>query len=119
MLAFNSFLLRLNRIRKGYRALILNHTSYLFEEKKDVDGLLWKTCFYKSIEEFRKSLRVHSTHLERLSHQIGVDFELLEQERLFISRLTQDFIRFLTDSIAFYQKLMVEVTNASPFIDFY
>lgn len=82
---------------------------------RDVTGLLWKTCFYKQIVEFRGSLRKHANQLDALGQQVREqpsveEFRIREQqERIYIARLTQAFLSFLSDSIAFYQKMIAEV----------
>jgi len=123
------------RVRKGYRTLIVNHTSFLYMDApqssnsaadrdfRDVAGLLWKTCFYKQIVEFRSALRKHAAQLDHVGAQLqsvrnerdqpGVE-ELRtreQQERLYVARLTQAFLSFLADSIAFYQKMVSEVNS--------
>ena len=93
-------------------------------------GLLWKTCFYKQIVEFRSALRRHTSQLEQLlvlhnQQQQGgrpqqyQQLQLVQQERqqqkeqqerLHVARLTEAFRSFLADSLAFYQKMMAEVS---------
>ena len=53
----------LTAIRLDYRKLLIQHTAYcstVGRDGRDIDGLLWKTCFYKQIEEYRRSLLKHS-----------------------------------------------------------
>lgn len=135
------FLCLLNRIRRAYRSLIIDHAAFVYDAKwdsraadandesirsadtttreqdyRDIAGLLWKSCFYKQIAEFRTSLRKHSAHLDSLvqaSHQAGDDVKQLREqeqaERLYIARLNHAFLGFLADSVAFYQKMVAEV----------
>lgn len=83
---------------------------------RDITGLLWKTCFYKQIGEFRGSLRRHANQLDVLGQQVRdqpnvEEFRVQEQqERIYIARLTQAFLSFLSDSITFYQKMVAEVS---------
>lgn len=71
-------------------------------------GLLWKNCFYKNIEEFRKSLKVLKGQLDinRMNHKL-VDH---------VARLAQEFSAFLKDSSNFISGLMSEVSQLSYFI---
>ena len=119
-----------HRVREGYRTLIVGHTAFLYDEAprnqttstsgrdfRDITGLLWKTCFYKQIGEFRGSLRKHANQLDALSQQVREQPSIEEirireqQERIYVSRLTQAFLKFLSDSIAFYQKMIAEVSG--------
>lgn len=118
--------------------MIVNHIDFLYspnehslvsttgdKDFRDVTGLLWKSCFYKQIVEFRSSLRKRAADLDSIGLQLqsglsgrgerhaARDLEELRQreqnERLYVARLTQAFLAFLSDSIAFYQKMMAEV----------
>eukprot|EP01032_Pedospumella_encystans_P027471 gene27471-31049_t len=119
-----------SKVRKGYRTLVVSHTAFLYREApqsqtgsvidrdfRDVTGLLWKTCFYKQIVEFRGSLRRHANQLDVLGRQVREqpsveEFRVQEQqERIYIARLTQAFLSFLSDSIAFYQKMVAELED--------
>lgn len=72
-------------------------------EKKDVMGLFWKNCFYKHIEEFRKSIK-------KLKGQLDVN-RFNQKLANHMSRLCQEFIAFLSDSAKFIQKLMADVST--------
>lgn len=132
MAIFYNYVVNTLRVRKGYRTLVVSHTAFLYGEApqsqigsvtdrdfSDVTGLLWKTCFYKQIVEFRGSLRRHANQLDILGQQVREqpsveEFRIQEQqERIYIARLTQAFLSFLSDSIAFYQKMVAEVRFVS------
>lgn len=70
-------------------------------EKKDIFGLFWKNCFYKHIEEFRKSIK-------RLKGQI--DIARSNDKIYHLARLSQEFSAFINDSSRFIQKLMTDVS---------
>lgn len=147
------------RVRRAYRSLLIDHAAFVYDTQydhgnnggqtentitngketdfRDIAGLLWKSCFYKQIAEFRSSLRKHAAHHDSLletaqsragpssrhngedknhHHQYpqlgGVSNEQREQaqaERVYIARLNQAFLGFLSDSVAFYQKMVAEV----------
>lgn len=90
----------LHRIRKEYRLLIVEFPGFN-PEKKDVMGLFWKNCFYKHIEEFRKSIK-------KLKGQLDVN-RFNQKLANHMSRLCQEFIAFLSDSAKFIQKLMADL----------
>lgn len=60
----------LAKIRKGYRVLITEHSHVITSEKRDLDGLMWKNCFYRPIEEFRKKLRANASILESMEEKM-------------------------------------------------
>jgi hypothetical protein len=90
------------RIRKDYKILIIDHPGFC-HEKKDVIGLFWKNCFYKHIEEFRKSIKSIKSQLEVARSNEKLIFHF--------ARLSQEFSAFLNDSSRFIQKLMNEVSS--------
>lgn len=75
-------------------------------EKKDIFGLFWKNCFYKHIEEFRKSIK-------RLKGQI--DIARSNDKIYHLARLSQEFSAFINDSSRFIQKLMTDVSFSFSF----
>lgn len=93
------------KVRQEYRKLIVQHTSFLSQEKRDVDGLLWKNCFYKRIEEFRRSLKKHTPELNQLTPYTAA----YDKHCLFLSKLSFSFKSFLSESVAFYQEMMTEL----------
>ena len=98
-------------LRSDYRKLIVHHTAFIFKEKKDVDTQMWKNCFYKQIEDFRRSIRKYSADL---SNSQSSD-PRVEKQRFYLVQLTAALISFLSDSTIFYQDMMLEV-NMHVFI---
>lgn len=94
------------RLRSGYRSLIVEHAASLHSEKKDIDGLLWKNCFYRQIEDFRKSIKRNSSQLEVSD---GTSFALREKQQVYLAKLAAALLKFLADSVVFYHSLMQEV----------
>lgn len=109
-----------------------NDSTFFFrsneKDQYDIAGQLWKSCFYKQISEFRSSLKRHTMQLDNLMRSASIPSAHTREptrhldetqaaaerhERLYIARLTQAFLSFLSDSIAFYQKLMGEVQYKS------
>ena len=88
-----------------YRKLIVNHTAFIFKEKKDVDTQMWKNCFYKQIEDFRRSIRKNSSDLSNSQ----LSDPRVEKQRFYLVQLTTALISFLSDSTVFYQDMMLEV----------
>ena len=77
------------------------------KEKKDIDALLWKNCFYKQIEDFRRSVRKNSSTLGNMT---AANDPLVEKQKFLIAKIVSAFITFLADSSTFYQDMMLEVT---------
>jgi hypothetical protein len=101
-------------IRNGYRRHIVEYSSFINDEKRDVHLMLWKSCFYKQIEDFRKSIRKYASYIEekKTNQGFAITDQSINQEKLksHVSKLTSSFILFLTDSINFYLSLMKEVS---------
>lgn len=66
-------------------------------------GLMWKNCFYKNIEQFRKSLKV-------LKAQFDIN-SLNDKLANHAARLAQEFLAFLNDSSGFISDLMKNVSK--------
>jgi hypothetical protein len=125
------------RLRKGYGTLIVQHVDYLYgiapaaqgqqhrsgepapKSQRDIAGMLWKTCFYAQIAEFRGSLKKHTSRLALLPAPAAGAAERPEEhkERLYVAQLKEAFLKFLSDSVAFYQKLMSEVRDTTSCAD--
>jgi hypothetical protein len=69
----------------------------------DLANCMWRNCFYKQISEFRAALKRHSLRL-------GGAAIVQEREKLHLAKLTQALLAFLSDSVSFYQKMVVEVS---------
>eukprot|EP01038_Epipyxis_sp_PR26KG_P008246 gene8246-11160_t len=105
----------LNRIRNDYRQVIISKEYFLMEDKKDIDGSLWKFCFYKQIEEFRRSIRNYAGQIENSKQFPNNSATSLPIDKLkaYLGKLTASFIQFLADSIIFYQTLMLEFEDSA------
>lgn len=76
-------------------------------ERKDIIGQLWKTCFYKQIEDFRKAIKTAKAKHDSLIR--GPSPAALQDIRRHLSSLSHEFFLFLSDCIRYFQKLMGEV----------
>lgn len=76
------------------------------ESKKDIDGLLWKQCYYKQIEEFRRSIKKTTTIIEE-----NTSPSFVEKAQAHLLKLTGAFLKFLTDALSAYQEFMLQVYN--------
>ena len=88
-------------MRKNYRQLVLDFPAFC-QDKKDIIGQMWKSCFYKQIEEFRKIIKKCKTQLE-----VNRDNVALKNHH---ALLHKEFSSFLSDSLRWFQKLMNEVS---------
>lgn len=58
----STFLTHPFRLRTVYEQLVLSH--YQVSVKKDIEQCMWKSCFYKAIEDYRARTRqVRTVHL--------------------------------------------------------
>ncbi|KAG5188781.1 hypothetical protein JKP88DRAFT_177663, partial [Tribonema minus] len=69
----------------------------LFAATNDVEMALWRSCYYKRIEDFRKRTRKYANHAVPSG-------DALAREHL--HRICMDFQRFLADATAFYATLL-------------
>jgi hypothetical protein len=84
----------------------VHHTHFIFKEKKDADTQMWKNCFYKQIEDFRRSIRKNTAELATYADS---DTQIIEKQRYYLVQLTSALLTFLSDSTVFYQDMMLEV----------
>jgi hypothetical protein len=91
-------------IRNDYIVLLLDHPTLSSAIKKDIDGLMWKQCFYKQIEEYRRSIKKTSLLIAE-----GGQSPMTEKARQHLIKLTTFFFKFLTDSLAIYQDMLAKV----------
>jgi hypothetical protein len=68
---------------------------WLAEQAKDVEACMWKSVFYKPIEEFRKRIR-------KAQESGASAIELLQ-------KATKTLQSFLTECIAFYKLLVMRL----------
>ena len=109
-----SSVLLTNRIRKDYQVLVVNHTIYACSGNKDVDGMVWKQCFYRQIEEYRKSIRKTTQIIDQESREVdtttpAVVNPISEKARLHLAKLHTAFAKLLSDATSFYQDCMLKV----------
>jgi len=105
-------------MRRDYRTLIMEHIQFVHREKRDIHGLLWKTCFYKQIEEYRHSIRGHSNKLNSLYAEQSMGMfkaKEIEFEQTYLNRLTLSFVQYLNDSVVFYQRMLSDVSRCMLF----
>lgn len=97
----------------------MEHFQFVHREKRDIHGLLWKTCFYKQIEEYRHSIRGHSNKLNSLYAEQSMGMfkaKEIEFEQAYLNRLTLSFVQYLNDSVVFYQRLLSDVSRYMPIL---
>ena len=88
----------------GYRNVVLKFPAVSME--KDIHALLWKQCYYKEIDIYRKKLR----ELELSMTQPGNNGRNIESNliKINIMRTTDAFGKYLDEAIMFYTELMLE-----------
>ena len=91
------------RLRKDYHTLLVEHPDLSLNVKKDIDSMLWKTCYYRQIEEFRASIKKTTSIIENAN-----DIILTEKATAHLSKLTVALMKFLADAISSYQDLLLQ-----------
>jgi hypothetical protein len=87
-----------NQIRDNYRRLLFLDPVYA--SGKEVEQSLWKVCYYKRIEEFRKRIRKIAAAAS------SNDKASAGKARAELHAVCTDFSSFIGDSINFYTELM-------------
>jgi hypothetical protein len=75
----------------------------------DVHGGLWKTCFYKKIDDFRGSIKECNSAIKKLSREPANSDGKLDRAKHKLVRLVSSFSTFLIESTTFYQDLMINL----------
>lgn len=94
-----------NRLSKSYEILIIKH----FEACDDnTFSQLWKSCFYKQIEDFRQAMKRF-----KAAADAAVDRSVRSSEahnfKQLLAAAQEMFNDFLTNSKQYFQKLMKKV----------
>jgi hypothetical protein len=103
-------------IRSSYKACILfDVTSSVSPQdkvlSKELDGSLWRSCFYKQIEEYRKSIKNTTLVIDNGTNDNN-NLQLIDKARGHLAKLTSALIRMLSESIQFYMELLKELENS-------
>jgi hypothetical protein len=94
--------------RAAYKRLLIEFTEYTSTCPKDVDGGLWRQCFYQQIVEYRKSIRKTVQVIEKIGRQSQSSYE---KANAHLAQLNSAFRKFLIDSTDFYQQFLLQVRN--------
>eukprot|EP00981_Chlorochromonas_danica_P006442 scaffold1389_cov251-Ochromonas_danica.AAC.40 len=97
-------------VRKSYRELIVYFPTFTSDKVKDPVSMLWKSCFYKTIEEFRVNIKQRKKAFELQKSAPGMLATRVKDQ---LALLTQEFQRFLHDSSRFFLKLMQELEGVA------
>jgi hypothetical protein len=98
---FSSEALRLqDAIRGGYEQVILRAPE--FAASRDVELAMWKSCFYRRIEEYRKRIRKQAQQAS-LSNATASQ---LATSKDYLHRLCQAFNKLLQEAMTFYETLL-------------
>ena len=98
------------RIRTAYKEVVVCHP--LLAASKNVDNILWKQCFYKRIEQYRKRIRQFTaTSPTRPTLVSTPNTPTKPTTSLF--QLGNDLSIFIAEAKAYYQSLLLEVNSQS------
>jgi hypothetical protein len=97
-------------IRALYHNILLVHPAIVVA--KSIDTLLWKHCFHKKIEAYRKQIRAMTANLDskykdRDVHAVAQSFAQFRSEDQLL-HLTSALQAFLVQALTFYQALIAE-----------
>lgn len=82
------------------KAKAIADASAAFAAAKEIEQVLWKPCFYRRIEDFRRRIRKYAA--------AGAGDRSVRDH---FARVSADFQRFLAESAAFYDHLRVAYTK--------
>jgi len=88
-----------NAIREAYVRLLFQDPTYA--ASKDMDQSLWKTCFYRKIEEFRKMIRKYAAAASNAESKA-----MAHKARAELHAVCASFGEFIAEALTFYQDLM-------------
>eukprot|EP01041_Mallomonas_annulata_P012893 gene12893-27194_t len=98
------------QVRDGYKLVILESPSYA--STKGIDTILWKQCFYKSIEGYRRNIKKFSVYLEDERKVAfaskGQVTPKYEKAQYLLIQNSSKLQSFLHESSVFYQSLLIE-----------
>jgi hypothetical protein len=94
-------------MKEKYSDVIL--TQPALAATKNIDNILWKHCFYRTIEDYRKRIRMLTQEIERMQSSISLNHIISESEQNLL-RLGMAYNKFLSDSMTYYQELLVAVS---------
>jgi hypothetical protein len=101
-------------LRNGYRRILVEFPSFSSTYVKDVDTMLWKQCFYKPIEEYRRNIK----RVLQIASLVATDSsqkQAVEKAKLHLARLSTALSNFIIESQDFYQELMNNVGSSKHF----
>lgn len=103
-------------IREDLKTLITLHPAFSNAPSHDVHGMLWSQCFYKQIEEFRRSIRKHANTIAEDEAPAAAmpgprDDEGALKARHHFVRLVSTYTKLLCSSFVFYQDLMLTLED--------
>jgi hypothetical protein len=100
-------------IRNTYRSILLLYPQIVL--RKSIDSMLWKNCFHKKIEEYRKEIKKLTAVLDvkyedRQGRKVAQSFSQYKSEEKLL-QLSSALEQFLAQASAFYQQLIAEFEN--------
>ena len=101
----------MNELLTLYQTLITEHTSYSNACGKDIDGQLWKSCWYRRIEEYRKTIKKHTQVMDKDKDKP----EIVEKYRAHIANVNAGFGRFLNMAATSYQEMMLKLEKRAAY----
>eukprot|EP01114_Cavostelium_apophysatum_P021904 TRINITY_DN7768_c0_g2_i3.p1 TRINITY_DN7768_c0_g2~~TRINITY_DN7768_c0_g2_i3.p1 ORF type:complete len:559 (+),score=174.23 TRINITY_DN7768_c0_g2_i3:260-1936(+) len=94
-------------IRECYEKILF--TDFDLAASKEVEQNLWKTCYYKVIEDFRKRIRKHAMLVKNAQAVAGQPPKPTADE---LQKMCEGFRVFLAGATKFYQNLVENLRSA-------
>lgn len=89
------------------KELIISYPQVSFS--KNIDNILWKHCFYRTIEAYRKRIRNLSTILEKPFIRSNATDAQFQEHQHNLLRLSSSLNQFLSQSAAFYESFLMQI----------
>lgn len=98
------------RLRANFQTLIVNYSD---ECSDSTLTQLWRCCFYRHIEDFRKGIKNAKARIE--AQPKGLIDGLVEM-KTYLASLSLEFSKYLANSSRYFQRIVSQVTNVLRFI---
>lgn len=89
--------------------LILNYPQ--IATQKNIDNILWKHCYYRNIEAYRKKIRQLSTILEKPYTRTPANDAQFHEYRQNLMKVSSILNQYLSQSAAFYESLLMQLEH--------
>lgn len=79
--------------------------------QKNIDNILWKHCYYRNIEAYRKKIRQLSTILEKPYTRTPITDAQYHEYRQNLMKMSASLNQYLSQSAAFYENFLMKLEH--------